>query len=111
MKIPFILSKKENKAQLNDYFSGVQMIIDYINELRKIDIMKTKFGNIIENYFNQFRCLNYKFNNQKNNSIYNNFFEYTKICELPFDTCLEKGLYNNMKNSYVNKRFVEKNIL
>ena len=55
MKIPFILSKKENKAQLNDYFSGVQMIIDYINELRKIDIAKkTKFGDIIENYFNQF---------------------------------------------------------
>ena len=72
MKIPFILSKKENEAQLNDYFSGVQMIIDYINELKKMDIMKTKFGDIIENYFNQFDSLNSKFNNNKNNSKFNN---------------------------------------
>ena len=114
MKIPFILSKKENEAQLNDYFSGVQMIIDYINELKKMDIMKTKFGDIIENYFNQFDSLNSKFNNNKNNSIHkddDNYFEYTKKCELPFDTRLEKGQYNNMENSYVNKRFVDNKYL
>ena len=30
---------------------------------------------------------------------------------MPFDTRLEKGQYNNMENSYVNKRFVDNKYL
>ena len=106
MKIPFILSKKENKEQFKECINGYQTIYDYIEALTYSNIMNSEFGKKIELYFKEFDNFLSKFpyfktygecHKEKNLSL-----EYIQKCELPFDTRCEKNKPKRKKKKKFN---------
>ena len=118
MKIPFILTKKENEEQIKECINGSQLIYDYLKALKNTEIRMSNFGKIINSYFEDFENFLSKFPYFKiERNEYNDIIslEYIKKCELPFDDKYEIGKpshkkYNGVNNSIFmeNKYFKDK---
>ena len=116
MKIPFILSKKENENQLKTCINGAQLILNYINELTKTNIIYSKFNDILTKYYEEFNIYLSKFEyfktNSQNISLSKNIsLEYITKCELPFDNKYEVEHYKNGGINKKNKDFIENKYL
>ena len=113
-KIPFIITKKENEEQIKICINGIQFIHDYLNELIKTGIMKTKFGEILKKYFEEYNYFLSKFKSFSSNDLNlskNIHLKYISKCELPSDNRKDNITnYDNSRNIFNEDKNLMSNI-